>query len=103
MDQAEFRSPRSTGAFPEELRRLSVRIWNDKKERDVDRSGRIFRHQNVFYLSVHQNPHLFSQWICPGRGRREEGVLWYITASSEPVLRWKGRAISENEIDKLIP
>lgn len=92
-----------TGAFPEDLRRLVGRVWDAKKQRDFDQSGKVFRHNNVFYLYARQSPHLFSLWAVPSGERREEGVSWYIAASSEAIRRWKGPAIADNQVDKLIP
>ena len=92
-----------TGAFPEDLRRLVGRVWDAKKQRDFDQSGKIFRHNKVFYLYARQNPHLFSLWAVPSGERREEGISWYIAASPVAIRRWKGPAISDNQVDKLIP
>jgi hypothetical protein len=91
-----------TGSFPEDLRRLVGKVWDTKKQRDFDQSGKVFRHNNVFYLYARQNPHLFSLWAVPSGERREEGVSWYISASSESMRRWKGPAIPDNQVDKLI-
>jgi hypothetical protein len=92
-----------TGAFPEDLRRLMGRVWDAKKQRDFDQSGKVFRHNNVFYLYARQNPHLFSLWAVPSGERREEGMSWYILASPGTIRRWKGPAIPDNQVDKLIP
>lgn len=92
-----------TGAFPEDLRPLVGKVWDPKKQRDFDQSGKIFRHNNVFYLYARQNPHLFSLWAVPSGERREEGVSWYITTSPKAIRRWKGPAIAENQVDKMIP
>lgn len=91
-----------TGAFPEDLRRLVGKVWDAKRQRDFDQSGKIFRHNNVFYLYSRQNPHLFSLWAVPSGERREEGISWYITASPDAIRRWKGPAIAGNQVDKLI-
>lgn len=91
-----------TGAFPEELRLLVGRVWNDNRQREFDPSGKVFRHKNVFYLYSRQNPHLFSLWAVPSGERREEGVSWYISASPELIRRWKGPAIADHQIDKLV-
>lgn len=92
-----------TGAFPEDLRRLVGRVWDAKKQRDFDQSGKIFRHNNVFYLYARQSPHLFSIWAVPSGERREEGVSWYVAVSPDRMRRWKGPAIADNQVDKLIP
>ena len=92
-----------TGAFPENLRRLVGKVWDAKKQRDFDQLGKVFRHNNVFYLYSRQNPHLFSLWAVPSGERREEGVSWYISASPELTRRWKGPAIPDNQVDKLVP
>jgi hypothetical protein len=92
-----------TGAFPEELRLLVGKVWDAKKQRNFDQSGKVFRHNNVFYLYARQNPHLFSLWAVPSGERREQGVSWYITASPDRIRRWKGPAIADNQVDKLIP
>ena len=90
-----------TGAFPEDLRRLVGKVWDSKKQRDFDQSGKVFRHNNVFYLYARQTPHLFSLWAVPSGERREEGVSWYIAASPEQIRRWKGPAIPDNQINQL--
>lgn len=92
-----------TGAFPEDLRRLVGKVWDAKKQREFDQSGKIFRHNNVFYLYARQTSHLFSLWAVPSGERREEGVSWYITTSPDAIRRWKGPAIAENQGDKLLP
>jgi hypothetical protein len=92
-----------TGAFPEDLRLLVGRVWDAKKQRDFDQTGKVFRHNNVFYLYARQSPHLFSLWAVPSGERREEGVSWYISASPESMRRWKGPAVPDNQVEKLIP
>jgi hypothetical protein len=92
-----------TGAFPDDLRRLVGKVWDAKKQRDFDQSGKVFRHNNVFYLYARQNPHLFSLWAVPSGERREEGVSWYIAASPDVIRRWKGPAIPDNQVEKLNP
>lgn len=90
-----------TGTFPEELRPLVGKVWDAKKERDFDRTGKIFQHGKVFYLYERRNPHLFSLWAVPSGERREEGVSWYILASPDALRRWKGPAIPDNQAQKL--
>jgi hypothetical protein len=90
-----------TGAFPEDLKSLVGKVWDARKEREFDPSGKIFRHHNVYYLYSRQNPHLFSFWAVPSGERREEGVSWFISASPDTIRRWKGPAIADNQIDKL--
>ncbi len=89
------------GAFPEDLKSLVGKVWDAKKEREFDPSGKVFRHKNVFYLYSRIEPHLFSLWAVPSGERREEGVSWYISASTERIRRWKGPAITDSQIDKL--
>ena len=90
-----------TGTFPEELRPLVGKVWDAKKQRDFDQTGKVFQHGKVFYLYARQNPHQFSLWAVPSGERREEGVSWYILASPEAVRRWKGPAIPDNQVQKL--
>ncbi|MEP6904348.1 MAG: hypothetical protein ABJA66_21705 [Actinomycetota bacterium] len=90
------------GAFPEDLKSMVGKVWDAKKEREFDPSGKVFRHDNVFYLYSRIESHLFSLWAVPSGERREEGVSWFITASSERIRRWKGPAIAASEIDKLV-
>ena len=91
-----------TGAFPEDLRALVGRVWDAKRPRDFDQSGKVFRHNHVFYLYARQTSHLFSLWAVPSGERREEGISWYILSSPERIRRWKGPAIADNQVDKLI-
>lgn len=91
------------GAFPEDLKSLVGKVWDVKKEREFDPSGKVFRHKNVFYLYSRIEPHLFSLWAVPSGERREEGVSWFITASPERIRRWKGPAIPDNQVSKLMP
>lgn len=90
-----------TGAFPEDLKSLVGKVWDAKKVREFDPSGKVFRHHNVYYLYSRQNSHLFSFWAVPSGERREEGVSWFISASPATIRRWKGPAIAASEIDKL--
>jgi len=90
-----------TGTFPEELRPLVGKVWDAKKQREFDQTGKVFQHSKVFYLYARQNPHLFSLWAVPSGERREEGVSWYILASPEAIKRWKGPAIPDNQVQKL--
>jgi hypothetical protein len=92
-----------TGAFPEDLRQLVGKVWDAKKQRDFDQSGKIFKHGKVFYLYARRSPHLFSLWAIPTGERREEGVSWYIQTSPERVRRWKGPAIPASEVENLSP
>lgn len=90
-----------TGAFPEDLRPLVGKVWDSKKKRDFDPTGKVFQHGKVFYLYARQNSHLFSLWAVPSGERREEGVSWYILASPDAIRRWKGPAIPDNQVQKL--
>ena len=90
-----------TGTFPEELRPLVGKVWDAKKQRDFDQTGKVLQHGKVFYLYARQNPHLFSLWAVPSGERREEGVSWYILASPDAIRRWKGPAIPDNQVQKL--
>ena len=92
-----------TGAFPEDLRALVGKVWDNKRQREFDPSGKVFRHNNVFYLYARQSPHLLSLWAVPSGERREEGVSWFISASPERIRKWKGPAIADNQVDKLAP
>jgi hypothetical protein len=89
------------GAFPEDLKSLVGKVWDAKKEREFDPSGKIFRHKNVFYLYSRIESHQFSLWAVPSGERREDGISWFITASPERIRRWKGPAIADIQIDKL--
>ena len=90
------------GAFPEDLRALVGKVWDSKREREFDPSGKVFRHHNVFYLYSRQNARLFTLWAVPSGEKREAGVSWFVTASPEIIRRWKGPAILENQVDKLV-
>jgi hypothetical protein len=92
-----------TGTFPEELRPLVDKVWDAKKKREFDQTGKVFQHGKVFYLYARHTPHLFSLWAVPFGERREEGVSWYILASPAAIRRWKGPAIPDNQVQKLIP
>ena len=90
-----------TGTFPEEMRSLVGKVWDAKKQRNFDQTGKVFQHAKVFYLYARQNPHQFSLWAVPSGERREEGVSWYILASPDAIRRWKGPAIPDNQVQKL--
>lgn len=90
------------GAFPEDLRALVGKVWDSRREREFDSSGKVFRHHHVFYLYSRQNAHLFTLWAVPSGEKREEGISWFVTASPEIIRRWKGPAIADNQVDKLI-
>jgi hypothetical protein len=90
-----------TGTFPEELRPLVGKVWDAKKQRNFDQTGKVFQHGKVFYLYARLNPHHFSLWAVPSGERREEGVSWYILASPDALRRWKGPAIPDNQVQKL--
>ncbi|MGI8542415.1 MAG: hypothetical protein ACR2MD_02945 [Aridibacter sp.] len=91
-----------TGTFPENLRLLVGKVWDAKKMRKFDQTGKVFQHGKVFYLYSRRSPHLFSLWAVPSGERREEGVSWYVLASPEAIRRWKGPAIPDNQVEKLI-
>lgn len=92
-----------TGTFPENLRPLVGKVWDAKKDRAFDQTGKVFGHGKVFYLYARRSPHLFSLWAVPSGERREEGVSWYILASPDAIHSWKGPAIPDNQVQKLIP
>lgn len=92
-----------TGAFPEDLRLLVGKVWDPKRPREFDQSGRLFRHNNVFYLYSRVTAHLFTLWSVPSGEKREEGISWFVTASPEMIRRWKGPPIADDQVDKLIP
>lgn len=90
-----------TGRFPEDLKSLVGKVWDAKKAREFDPSGKVFRHNNVCYLYSLVESHRFSLWAVPSGERREEGISWFISASPERIRRWKGPAIADHQIDKL--
>ncbi|MDQ3751216.1 MAG: hypothetical protein M3367_19695 [Acidobacteriota bacterium] len=92
-----------TGTFPEELRPLVGKVWDTKKKREFDQTGKVFQHGKVFYLYARHTPHSFSLWAVPSGERREEGISWYILASPDAIRRWKGPAIPDNQVEKLMP
>jgi hypothetical protein len=89
------------GGFPLTLKQLEGVVWEKKHDRNFSNDYRALSHRNYYYLYTRVSNHKFTLWAVPTGKSREEAPTWFLSASPNISLRWKGAAIPIDQVDRI--
>lgn len=89
------------GGFPGHLRELEGVVWEQKQGRSYSKGDRGLTHRNYHYLYTRKTNHHFTLWAIPTGNQREEAATWFLVVTPESVRRWKGAALSSEDVKGL--
>ncbi len=89
------------GGFPKDLKELEGVVWEKKQDRKFSNDARGLTHRNYYYLYTPRGPHEFTLWAVPTGRQREEAATWFVTATPESQQRWKGPALTTEDVKTL--
>lgn len=85
------------GGFPASLRALEGSVWQPKP-RDITPDGIGLHSRGYFYLYGRTSEHSFTLWAVPTGANRDEAPTWFVSASPEAARRWKGGAVTSDQL-----
>lgn len=86
------------GGFPEDLQKLEGVVW-ERKNRLFSAENRALNHRNYYYFYTQILPHQFTLWAIPTGKSREDAPTWFLVVSPDICRRFKGAALSLEQID----
>lgn len=89
------------GGFPKDLKELEGVIWEKKDSRSYSKDKRGLTHRNYYYLYTRLDHHRFTLWAIPMGRQREEAATWFLIGTPESHRRWKGSALSPEDVKSL--
>lgn len=89
------------GGFPKDLRELEGVIWEKNESRSYSKDKLGLTHRNYYYLYTRLNPHRFTLWAIPMGRQREEAATLFLIVTPEMHRRWKGSAVSPEDVKSL--
>ena len=89
------------GGFPKDLRELEGVVWEKKESRSYSKDNRGLTHRNYYYLYTRFNHHRFTLWAISIGRQREEGATWFLIVTPEMHRKWKGSAVSPEDVKSL--
>lgn len=89
------------GGFPKNLRELEGVVWEKKETREFSKDGSGLAHRNYHYLYSPIGHHHFGLWAIPMGRRREEAATWFLVITPESQRRWKGPALTPEDVKAL--
>lgn len=98
-DLRSFHSKR--GSFPKDLKELEGVVWEKKEDREFSKDGSGLTHRNYHYLYTSIGHHEFALWAIPMGRRREEAATWFLAITPESQRRWKGPALTPEDVKAL--
>lgn len=91
------------GGFPKDLKELDGVIWEKKESRSYSNDKRGLLHRNYYYLYTRINHHRFTLWAIPIGRQREDAATHFLLVTTESCRRWKGAALSIEQVSKIDP
>lgn len=89
------------GGFPKDLKELEGVVWEIKESRSYSDDKRGLTHRNYYYLYTRITHHHFTLWAIPLGRQREEAATWFLLVTPEMRRRWKGSALSPEDVKGL--
>jgi hypothetical protein len=89
------------GGFPKVLKELEGVIWEKKKYREFSKDGSGLTHRNYHYVYTPISSHQFTLWAIPMGRHREEAATWFLVITPEVQRRWKGPALTAEDVKGL--
>jgi hypothetical protein len=93
----------ATGGFPKNFVEVEETVWKHKKPPNFGDTGRAFNAYNYNYIFFRLGAHECAIYAIPGGGRRAEAPSFYFYVTTHAVWKWKGPALSEEDVAKLRP
>lgn len=91
------------GGFPKDLKELEGVIWEKKESRSYSNDKRSLLHRNYYYLYTRINHHRFTLWAIPIGRQREDAATHFLHVTTESCRRWKGPALSTEQVSEIDP
>jgi len=92
---------RKRGGFPKDLKELEGVAWEKKESRSYSNDKHGLTHRNYYYLFTRLDHHRFTLWAIPMGRQREEAATWFLVITPESRRRWKGPAITSEDVERL--
>lgn len=95
---------KKAGRFPETFADVDEKSWLLKPAPVVGHEGYYslyFAHYYYLYTAV--QPSICNIWALPAGNRREKGSTYFLVLSPDGIRRWKGPALSDDEIKRISP
>ena len=89
------------GGFPKDLEELEGVVWEKKESRRYSMDKRGLTYRNYYYLYTRTTQHNFTLWAIPMGRQREEAATWFLLVTPEMRRRWKGSALSPEDVKGL--
>ena len=89
------------GGFPKDLKELEGVVWEKKEGREFSKGGSGLTHRNYHYLYTPISHHQFALWAIPVGRQREEAATWFLVIPPESQRRWKGPALTPEDVKAL--
>lgn len=89
------------GGFPKDLKEMEGVVWEEKESRNYSNYKRGLTHRNYYYLFTRLDHHSFSLWAIPIGRQREEAATWFLLVTPASHRRWKGSALSPEDVKGL--
>jgi hypothetical protein len=86
------------GGFPNDLKELEGVVWEKKEDRQFSKDGAALTHRNYHYLYTPISHHEFTLWAIPMGRQREEAATWFMVVTPETQRRWKGPALTPEDV-----
>lgn len=89
------------GGFPKDLKEMEGVVWEKKESRSYSNNNRGITRRHYYYLYTPLSHHRFTLWAIPIGGHREEAATWFLAVTPELHRRWKGGALSPEDVKSL--
>jgi len=89
------------GGFPKDLKELEGVVWEKREDREFSKDGSGLTHRNYHYLYTRVGHHQFTLWTIPMGRQREEAATWFLVITPESQRRWKGPALTPEDVKGL--
>ena len=89
------------GGFPKDLKEVEGVVWEKRESRSYSNDRRGLMHRNYYYLYTRITPHHFTLWAIPIGRQREKAATWFLVVTPESLRRWKGGALSPEDVKGL--
>jgi hypothetical protein len=89
------------GGFPKDLKEMEGVVWEKKESRSYSNDKRGITRRHYYYLYSPFSHHRFTLWAIPVGRQREEAATWFLVVTPELRRRWKGGALSPEDVKRL--
>ena len=90
-----------TKRFPANFHDINQRLWHTRPQPDYGVNNREARVKNYFYWYTQVEEGKCVLWALPTGPQREYGSAFFVVITPEWVRAWKGKAMSEEKLQRL--